>query len=149
MKIDGIWIGNRADHILCDAEKGGISPLCMCLCLKEHSSLWKWAQGSNKHPLLGVGGEEALTEADESRCETKATLTQTIFWFELLLTYEELHFSFENQTKATPVSFLWGGGGGGNSPNIPRLYWTLCQPTSRENRGRLWHAISLLVYLTV
>lgn len=55
------------------------------------------------------------------------------------------------RTKLKPRQFPFCGvgGGGGNSPNIPRLYWTLCQPTSRENRGRLWHAISLLVYLTV
>lgn len=57
-----------------------------------------------------MGGEEALTEADESRCETKAILTQTIFWFELLLTYEELHFSFENQTQRCQFPFCGVGG---------------------------------------
>lgn len=67
----------RADHILHDPEKGDITSLCVCMCLKEHSSLRKWHMGQKVQintSLLGVGEEEALTMADECRCESETTL---------------------------------------------------------------------------
>lgn len=50
-----------------------------------------------------MGGEEELTKAEKSTCESETTFIWTIFWFEVLLKYEELHFSFYSQTKAMPI----------------------------------------------
>lgn len=126
---------SRADHTLRDAEKGGIiTPLCMCMYLKERSSLWKWHMGQKVQintSLLGVGGVGALTKADESGCESETTLIWAIFWFELLLKYEELNFSFQNQTKAMPIPFF----GQRKAIQFPKIFLNNCARLGEERIG--------------